>query len=82
MGKTIRADGDTWRVRLSERPPHPGVQAVVFFCASNGQRPWRVVEVPESRIPDVAALERLPEAELRDLFAATRSMDYPHTYAG
>lgn len=78
--RVIRADGDRWRVRFSERPPHPGVNALVFFCVTTNQRPYRVVEVDARELPDASALEALSDHELRDLFERSGSMDFPHRY--
>lgn len=81
MAREIRADGDRWKVRLSADPPHPGTQALVFFPETCDQRPFRVVEVPEERVGSQEALDALSERELRELFQASSSMDYPHSYA-
>ncbi len=75
MARTIQVDGDDWRGQVGERHPRPGHRTVVFFCASNGQRPWRVVEVPEERIHGQEDLDRLSRDELLELFGRTRSMD-------
>lgn len=77
----IRMDGDRWKVRLSRTPPHPEVQAVVFFPVTSNQRPYRVAEVPEDRVPDPEALDSLSERELEELFRDASSMGYPHSYA-
>jgi hypothetical protein len=81
MARKIRADGDVWRVQLSLHPPRPGVQAVLFFCVTTGQRPYRVVEVPEERISGPEDLDALPEREVAELFERSRSLDFPRTYA-
>lgn len=81
--RKIRADGDTWTVRLAERPSSDESQVVLFFCVTTDQRPYRVVEVPRERVPDDEALDGLSGGELKELFAASRSMDFPrsfHTY--
>lgn len=78
MARTIKADGDRWRVRLGEDRPRPGVRVVLFFCETTDQRPYRVVEVPETRFPTQADLERLSEAELLELYRRSVSLDFPH----
>ena len=79
MATEIKADNDTWRIELggSERE---GYRTVMFFCASNGQRPYRVVEVPADRFGSQDDLDRMSDGELRDLFAETTSMGAPRTY--
>lgn len=78
--RTLRADGDTWSVRLAERPPSDDTQAVLFFCVTADQRPYRVVEVPREHLPDRGALAKLSRAELEELFSASQSMDFPRTF--
>ena len=78
MARTIKADGDRWRVRLGEDRPHPGVRVVLFFCETTDQRPYRVVEVPEERFESQADLERLSDAELLELYRGSVSLDFPH----
>ncbi len=80
MSRSIKADGDTWTVRVGERPPSPDVRHVLFFCRTTDQRPYRVVEVPADRVADGDAVDRLSDDDLRELFAASRSMDYPRSY--
>lgn len=75
----IKVDNDTWTARLGESK-RPGHRSVVFFCASNGQRPWRVVEVSEERFASQEQLDSLAESDLRKLFADTVSMGAPRTY--
>jgi len=79
MAIRIKVDNDTWAARLGGGG-QPGFRSVIFFCASNGQRPWRVVEVPEDRIGSQEQLDGLSEDELRELFAHTASMGAPRTY--
>jgi hypothetical protein len=77
MARTIKADGDVWRGQLSERPVRPGYQTIVFFCVSNGQRPYRVVEVPRERVGSQDDLDHLSDTELRALFEESSSMSLP-----
>lgn len=81
MSRRIRADGDRWRVRLGQQASGPDVRTVLFFCETTGQRPYRVVEVPRDRIDGPEELEALSERELMELFRASRSLDFPRTYA-
>lgn len=75
----IKADNDTWTARLGD-PAREGFRTVVFFCASNGQRPYRVTEVPEGSFSSQDELDRLTEDELRALFETTGSMGVPRSY--
>jgi hypothetical protein len=75
----IKADNDTWTARLGGLS-REGFRTVVFFCSSNGQRPYRVTEVPVERIPSQESLDRLSEDETRELFANTGSMGAPRSY--
>lgn len=72
----IKVDNDTWTPRLGESS-REGFRTVVFFCSSNGQRPYRVVEVGADRFASQEDLDRLPEDEIRELFADTGSMGAP-----
>lgn len=73
----IKVDGDVWKVRLGQERPRPGVRLLLFFCQPTGQRPYRVVEVPEDRFDSQQAVERLPRNELLDLYRQSTSMDIP-----
>ena len=75
----IRADNDTWTAKLGG-PGREGFRTVVFFCTSNGQRPYRVAEVAVERFASQDDLDRLPEDGLRELFGATGSMGVPLSY--
>jgi hypothetical protein len=48
---------------------------VVFFCTSNGQRPWRVVQVDGDQVRNADDLDGLSIAELRALFDRSESMN-------
>lgn len=69
MAKRLKADGDVWRPVLNEVD---GACNVVFFCDSNGQRPYRVVVVEEGLTEDGFAT--LSEDSLRSLFERSGSM--------
>jgi len=73
----IKIDGDRWKVRLGEDQPKPGVRVVLFFCEPTGQRPYRVVEVPEDRFASQDDLEKLSGKELLGLFQQSISMGLP-----
>ena len=75
--RQIEANGERWSVKLSDYPPHPGVDAIVFF-PSNAQRAYRVVEVPQGRFGSQDALEKLEDGELLELFRRGDEMDYGH----
>ena len=74
MTTTLKADGDTWLAELGGKAPGEGHRVLVFFCSSNDQRPYRVVEVPETEIADPEALGRIDDDRLRDLFDRSVSM--------
>jgi hypothetical protein len=74
MTTTLKADGDTWRAELGGKAPREGQRILVFFCSSNDQRPYRVVEVPETELSDPPALSDLNGDRLRDLFDRSVSM--------
>lgn len=78
MPRSINADGERWEISVDEKHPHPGVTALVFFCASRGGRPYRVVEVPTDQVPGPEALDRLDTDELEQLFSQSDVMDYVH----
>lgn len=73
----IKADGDRWKVRLGIERPKPGVRLVLFFCQPTGQRPYRVIEVPEDTFSSQEDIEKLSKKELLDLFRKSTSMDVP-----
>jgi hypothetical protein len=73
----IKVDGDRWKVRLGQEQPRPGSRLILFFCEPTGQRPYRVVEVPEERFKSQDDVERLSRAELIELYRRSSSMDIP-----
>ena len=73
----IKVDSDVWKVRLGQERPRPGVRLVLFLCQPTGQRPYRVVEVPEDRFDSQQAVEGLSRGELLDLYRQSTSMDIP-----
>lgn len=74
MAKRIKADNDTWLPTL-EAAAAGGRQHLVFFCVSNGQRPWRVVRLADDEIATSARLDDLSSDELRALFERSESMN-------
>lgn len=74
MAKKIKADNDSWQATL-EASATGGRRHLVFFCVSNGQRPWRVVRLDPDEIPSSDALDDLSSDELRALFARSESMN-------
>ena len=74
MTTTLKANGDTWRAELGGTAPRDGHRVLVFFCSSNDQRPYRVIEVPEAELPDPDTLARLDGARLREMFDGSVSM--------
>lgn len=73
----IKVDGDVWQVRLGSDRRRPGVQVVLFFSQPTGQRPYRVVEVPEDRFGSQAEIDRLSKKELLELYDGSTSLDVP-----
>jgi hypothetical protein len=73
----IKVDGDVWKVRLGQDRPRPSYRVVLFFSQPTGQRPYRVVEVPEDRFTSQDDLKRLSNKELMELYRESTSMDIP-----
>ncbi len=73
----IKVDGDRWTVRLGRDRPRPGVRVVLFFCEPTGQRPYRVVEVPDGRFNSQDDIEGLSRGELLELYRLSTSLDSP-----
>lgn len=73
----IKADGHQWEVRLGKERPRRGQRVVLFFAQPTGQRPYRVVEVPETRFSSQEAVDRLSRDELLELYRSSTSMDIP-----
>lgn len=77
MSATLKADGDTWRVRFGGTEKEP---IVLFFCVTTDQRPYRVVRVAPGRFSGAAELDALSAADLRALFQGSRSLGAPTEY--
>ncbi|MGW8283636.1 MAG: hypothetical protein ACWGON_10080 [Gemmatimonadota bacterium] len=77
MPKTFKAAGDTWRVRLGGPATREGYRNLLFMCDSNGQRPYRVVEIPDDGSPDDALLGQIGAADLEELFHRAESLGAP-----
>lgn len=78
--RKLRADGDTWSVRLGEQAERDGFRTLLFFCETTNQRPYRVVEIPEERLAGEDDLSALDDAAIAELFGASRSLGYPQRY--
>ncbi len=74
---TIKADGDRWKARLGRDRPRPGYRVVLFFCETTDQRPYRVVEVEETKFATQEDVEKLSKAKLGELYAQSTSLDVP-----
>jgi hypothetical protein len=73
------ADGDTWEVGYERHPARPDLDAVVFHCVSDTQRPYRVIPLPpDLRRDGGEAGEDPPRARLRRLFDRSQTMDFVH----
>lgn len=72
MVKRIKVDNDSWRATLDASG---GTRMVVFFCASNGQRPYRVVRVDGDEVPSQEELDAMSKDELRRIFDRSESMN-------
>jgi hypothetical protein len=77
MRKMFKAAGDTWRVRLGGPAAREGHRNLLFLCESNGQRPYRVVEIPDDGSEDDALLERIESKDLEALFERSASLGAP-----
>jgi hypothetical protein len=77
MGKKLKAEGDTWRAVPGGPAQRAGYRTIVFLCESNGQRPYRVAEVPAGEADGDALLDRLSARELGELFDASASLGAP-----
>jgi len=73
---TIKADGDTWRARLGGTGDE---RAVIFFCVTTDQRPYRVAPVGTRFLTD-EELAMLSSEELEELFERSSSMGAPTAY--
>lgn len=74
MRERFDADGESWSVTVDRSEEAPGVNALVFHCVSNPQRPYRVARISEeeaSHDPDA-----LGERRLHELFSDSQVMDY------
>ena len=77
MSKKFKAAGDTWRVRLGGPAVTEGHRNLLFVCESNGQRPYRVVEIPDDGSTDDALIERIGSNEFEELFDRATSLGAP-----
>jgi hypothetical protein len=77
MSKKFKASGDTWRIRLGGPAVTDGHRNLLFVCESNGQRPYRVVEIPDDGSADDSLLDRFGSDELEALFDRAASLGAP-----
>ena len=77
MSKKFKAAGDTWRARLGGPAFTEGHRNLLFVCESNGQRPYRVVEIPDDGSADGGLLERIESKDLEALFERAASLGTP-----
>lgn len=75
MERPIEMEGDRWIAKLDRQAAHPGMHALVFHCISDGQRPYRVIEIP-AEDADGAGDPQFSERELKELFSNAHIMDY------
>ena len=78
MSSTVKANGESWDIRLSREEPHDGVTSVIFRCLSNSSYGWRVVEVPSGEIETQDRLDDLSAGEIQRLFDRSQPFDYSH----
>jgi hypothetical protein len=76
MGKKMKAGGDVW-VAVPGEGSREGQRSVVFLCESNGQRPYRVAEVPDDGSDLESYLANLGIRELEELFDRSASLGTP-----
>jgi hypothetical protein len=77
MRELFHADGDTWRVSSDAHDSERAVHTIVFHCISNGQRPYRVVEVPDPLL-EGRDVDQVGETNLTEFFARSQTMDFSH----
>lgn len=76
MANKLKAEGDVWTARLGGASIRPGFRNLLFFC-ENGQRPYRIVEVPDDGSDPETYVDRLSARELTELFERTSSLGAP-----
>ena len=77
MSKTLKANGDVWQAVPGGPSRRAGYRTVVFLCESNGQRPYRVVELAHDGADMDSFLAGLSSRELGDLFDSSTSLGAP-----
>ena len=77
MGRKLKANGDVWVAVPGGRSGRTGHRTVVFMCDSNGQRPYRVAEVPDDGSEAESYLANLGARELDELFDRSASLGTP-----
>jgi hypothetical protein len=74
MRERFDADGERWSVTVDRGEEAPGVNALVFHCLSNPQRPYRVARITHAEAADDR--QAFDERRLHELFADSQVMDY------
>lgn len=69
------ADGDRWEVGYEVHEGRPELDAVVFHCMSNPQRPYRVAPLPAD-LRRRTADDEPPKERWRQLFERAQVMDF------
>ncbi len=77
MGRKLKAGGDVWIAVPGGPSGREGHRSVVFMCASNGQRPYRVAEVPDDGTDAESYLANMGAREFDELFDRSNSLGTP-----
>ena len=80
MAQQLKANDETWEVRLSREEAHDGITSVIFHCVSNSSYGWRVVEVAAGKYGSQEGVDQLPDDELHRLFDRSQPFDYTHDH--
>lgn len=76
MAARFDADGDTWEVGYELHDGRPDLDAVVFHCITNSQRPYRVIPLPPDARGGHEAGEAPSTQRLQQLFGRSQVMDF------
>jgi hypothetical protein len=79
MKQRFRMEGDTWEIGVEQHALQPELDALVFHCMSDPQRPYRVIPLPADLHGEGRELDRELSADrLRELFARSQPLDFTH----